>query len=272
MATVLELSAPYGNFMLAPRPGPGVCRTCFNLTDGYDRCYACEHGGNSIDVVAPISYSVAGEQLHHALAAYKRSTAPWTRALVGQLAAVLWRHLTGHESCLARHAGVDRFPLVTVVPSGHRDRETPHPLRAVVAELVAPTRDRHAALLRRTVHPAPLHAFSPDRFAATTALDGEPVLLIDDTWTTGASAQSAAATLKKAGAGPVAAVVIGRHLNRDWRDNDRRLRLLPSPFDWSRCAYCEPRGGSASDARLNATSAPEPVASSPTRSLAPPSR
>jgi orotate phosphoribosyltransferase len=64
------------------------------------------------------------------------------------------------------------------------------------------------------------------------------VLLIDDTWTTGANAQSAAATLKAAGSGPVAAVVIGRHLNREWHENDRRLRGIGTPFDWSRCALC----------------------------------
>ena len=64
------------------------------------------------------------------------------------------------------------------------------------------------------------------------------MLLIDDTWTTGASAQSAAAALKAAGAGPVAAVVIGRHLNREWHENDRRLRGITRPFDWSRCALC----------------------------------
>jgi orotate phosphoribosyltransferase len=65
------------------------------------------------------------------------------------------------------------------------------------------------------------------------------VLLIDDTWTTGASAQSAAAVLKQAGARTVAAVVIGRHLNRGWHENDQRLRRLPRPFDWSRCAFCD---------------------------------
>jgi orotate phosphoribosyltransferase len=64
------------------------------------------------------------------------------------------------------------------------------------------------------------------------------VLLIDDTWTTGANAQSAAAALKDAGAGPVAAVVIGRHLNRDWHENDRRLRALTTPFDWGHCVLC----------------------------------
>ena len=58
------------------------------------------------------------------------------------------------------------------------------------------------------------------------------MLLIDDTWTTGASAQSAAAALKQAGAATVAAVVIGRHLNRDWHENDRRIRGIAQPFDW----------------------------------------
>lgn len=242
MATVAELSAPYGNFMLAPLPGPDVCRTCFNLTDGYDRCYACTHGGDSIDVVAPISYSVAGEQLHHALAAYKRSPERWARRLTHELAAVLWRHLAAHEPCLARAAGVDAFPCVTAVPSGDPAHGGVHPLQAIVAELAAPTRDRYVPLLRRTGASAAAHAFSPDRFAATEQMHGEPVLLIDDTWTTGANAQSAAATLKRSGSGPIAAVVIGRHLNRDWRENDRRLAALPAPFDWGRCAFCAHRG------------------------------
>jgi predicted amidophosphoribosyltransferase len=238
MATVAALSDPYGNFLLAPRPGDGVCRRCFNLTDGYELCFACEHGGDSIDVIAPISYSVAGEQLHHALAGYKRGSMRWMQTLTRQLAAVLWRHLAMHEPCIARAAGVASFPQVTIVPSGTPSRNPPHPLEEIVAHLVEPTRTRYVPLLRRTAHPVPAHSFSPDRFAATTELTGEPVLLIDDTWTTGANAQSAAATLKKAGAGPVAVVVIGRHLNRGWGENDRRLRALPTPFNWTRCVCC----------------------------------
>jgi orotate phosphoribosyltransferase len=38
------------------------------------------------------------------------------------------------------------------------------------------------------------------------------VLLLDDTWTTGASAQSAAMALRRAGAASVATVVLGRHV------------------------------------------------------------
>lgn len=53
-------------------------------------------------------------------------------------------------------------------------------------------------------------------------------------WTTGASAQSAAGALLDAGAA-VGAVVIGRHIHRDFQENERHLAELPRPFDWSVC-------------------------------------
>ena len=82
------------------------------------------------------------------------------------------------------------------------------------------------------------HRFDLERYEALADLRWHSVLLIDDTWTTGANAQSSAAALRAAGAGPVAAVVIGRHVNREWHRNDRRLRELERPFSWSRCALC----------------------------------
>jgi predicted amidophosphoribosyltransferase len=215
-----------------------VCRTCFNFTAGYARCYACDHGQPALDAVAPISYSVGREQLHHALASYKRLQGDVARGLGAILAAVLWRFLAEHEHCLANAAGTERFDIIATVPSGHRARDELHPLRWIVGELVGPTRDRHERLLRRSQTDVPPRTFSELKFEATRHLGGQAVLLVDDTWTTGASAQSAAGTLKAAGAGPTAAVVIGRHLNRDWHENDRRLRGIAGPFDWTRCALC----------------------------------
>ncbi len=52
----------------------------------------------------------------------------------------------------------------------------------------------------------------PDRFRAPRPLTGASVLLLDDTWTSGGTAQSAAVALKRAGARSVAAVVLGRHV------------------------------------------------------------
>jgi phosphoribosylpyrophosphate synthetase len=128
--------------------------------------------------------------------------------------------------------------VITTVPSGDRERDERHPLRRVVGDLVAPTRGRHQRLLRRSNLEVPSREFDKHKYEATQSLGGEPVLVIDDTWTTGANAQSAAAALKAAGAGRVAAVVIGRHLNREWHENDWRLRGIARPFDWDRCPLC----------------------------------
>jgi hypothetical protein len=262
--SVRELSALYENVMLGPRAGPGVCTTCFNFTDGYARCYACDHGRLVLDAVAPISYSVAREQLHHALASYKRLHGDVARRLGASLAAILWRFLADHERCIAHAAGASGvasagdasaaggvasagdasaadgqgFELVTTVPSGDRVRDERHPLTWIVGELVGPTRDRYERVLERSNADVQPRVFSTEKFTATRQVEGHSVLLIDDTWTTGSSAQSAAAALKAAGATKVAAVVIGRHLNREWHENDRRIRGIARPFDWATCALC----------------------------------
>jgi predicted amidophosphoribosyltransferase len=215
-----------------------VCGICFNFTAGYARCYACAHGRPTLDAVAPISYSVGREQLHHTLASYKRLDGDVASRLGAVLAAILWRFLAAHENCLAHAATAQRFDVVATVPSSDRTRDERHPLRHIVGELIGPTRERHHRLLRPTDTNVAPRTFSERKFEPTRHLNGEAVLLIDDTWTTGSSAQSAAAALKQAGAGPTAAVVIGRHLNREWHENDRRLRGIAEPFDWSRCALC----------------------------------
>jgi adenine/guanine phosphoribosyltransferase-like PRPP-binding protein len=63
------------------------------------------------------------------------------------------------------------------------------------------------------------------------------VLLIDDTWTTGSNAQSAAFALKDAGASSVGFVVIGRYIVRDYEDHGARLDARPLPFRWETCAH-----------------------------------
>src|SRR5947209_6226099 len=143
MPTVRELSALYETFMVSPRPGAGICSTCLTFTESagatagrpYPQCYPCATTPPWLDTVAPISYSVAGEQLHHALVSYKRLTGRIARQIRTELAAVLWRYLEAHEPCIARHLGIDRFPRVTTVPSGRRGPDEGHPLREIVNEL-----------------------------------------------------------------------------------------------------------------------------------------
>jgi hypothetical protein len=154
-----------------------------------------------------------------------------------ELSAILWRFLEGHEKCLAAAAGVESFELVTTVPSSDPVRDDSHPLPWVVGGLCATTRGRYERLLRRSRVAVAEREFSEAKYLTSRDLRGEDVLLIDDTWTTGASAQSAAAALRAAGSGTIAAVVIGRHVNREWGPNDQHLQALP-PFAWDLCAFC----------------------------------
>jgi hypothetical protein len=151
MATVGELSAPYANFMRIPRRGAGCCASCMTFVEpAYQRCFLCNNNQRWLAAVLPISYAERGGQLHRNLAGYKR----WSPAIAErtrlQLAAVLWRFILAHESCLATAAGVDRFDLVTTVPSSEAARDEHHPLRAIVGQIVEPTRDRHERVLRRS--------------------------------------------------------------------------------------------------------------------------
>jgi len=97
---------------------------------------------------------------------------------------------------------------VCVVPSG-RGRAGPHPLRALAAPCLA--------LPWVSMRPRPggdpwARSLDAGRFRAGHEVAGAEVLLLDDTWASGSSAQSASVALKQAGARAVAVVVIGRHV------------------------------------------------------------
>ena len=49
------------------------------------------------------------------------------------------------------------------------------------------------------------------------SLDAQHVLILDDVWTTGSNAQSAALAARRAGAAAVSVMVVGRWLNHDRR-------------------------------------------------------
>ncbi|MHB1430535.1 MAG: hypothetical protein ACYCVZ_00230 [Streptosporangiaceae bacterium] len=220
MPTVLELTASYENFLVPVlTPREGVCAVCkTSVLPGYQYCYQCNWHRRDLsctaDVVAPIALSVKGGQWAHELSGYKNSRNQSVRdSLALSIGAVLWRWLDTHEACVREHAGVRAFPLVVPVPST-TGREH-HPLAYILRRVVKLTSDRVTEIL------APNTRYQPgsreardDRFLVSGSLAGEPVLVIDDQWTSGGHAQSAAAAMKIAGSGPVAIVVLGRHFDR----------------------------------------------------------
>jgi hypothetical protein len=185
---------------------------------GAARCFPCRlHAecapGRLASVVVPVAYAVKGSELARDLWLYK-SGKDGASDSGRALAVLLVAFLRAHGRCVWRAAGwtgadgrIVGATHLAVVPSS-RGRAGPHPLRALAEPYL---RLPWVSLSARPWAAAGSRDLDPDRFAAGPA-SGARVLLLDDTWTTGASAQSAAMALRRGGAGDVAVVVIGRHL------------------------------------------------------------
>ncbi|MBK5220668.1 MAG: hypothetical protein JJE35_12950 [Thermoleophilia bacterium] len=243
--TVQEASVAYQQAMRNVGDGGehATCRVCHTFIDPeYEICFPCRQQPESLSLVLPVSYSEHGGQLHLALRNYKDGSVQQVREYAWvRLTAILWRFLAAHESCLAGALRIDGFDLVTTVPSSSPEREAKSPLRQMV-EACRPIAPRHERLLGPSGTVLEGRDYDIDRYLAQRTLGGESILLVDDTWTRGGHAQSAAGALLQAGAGQVALVVIGRHLTPDWepvRDAgvscDDIFSALPR-FDWDYCA------------------------------------
>ena len=139
--------------------------------------------------------------------------------------------LRDHGACVWRQAGMAAPGRLAVVPTGG-GRPGPHPL----LELAAPYLRLPPAQL--VIRPG-RQGRDPDatRFSTERSGLGADVLLLDDSWVSGASAQSAAAALKRAGAGRVAVIVLGRHLDpADRLGAPLAARVAEGPYDPGRCA------------------------------------
>jgi predicted amidophosphoribosyltransferase len=245
VATVVELSEPYRNHLIPVLPpGRGVCAVCWReARPDFRLCYQCNLARNEFrrglaDVVVPVALAVKREQLAHELWHYKDDVDPSVRArLTTRLGAVLWRFLGQHETHIAAAVAAPEFEIVTTVP-GTRERDGEHPLQRIVGTIVGQTKERYEPLLALGQDAgAPSHTLIADRYRATRALRHSPaVLLIDDTWTTGSNAQSAALALRTAGAAKVATVVIGRHFDRGFRDCETYYQQAKRvKFTWDAC-------------------------------------
>ncbi len=196
-----------------PPPGrPGRCRTCQGpARRGYSRCFQCELHAQSApgllaDTVVAVTCAAKGSQLAQDLWLYKAGR-PGSQAAGMRLLSLLLAFLHDHGPSVWGRAGMTSPTCACVVPSG-RGRPGPHPLQVLTSP--------YLALPWVSLTPRPggdpwARSLDPERFRAGP-LPGAAVLLLDDTWASGGSAQSAAVALKRAGAGAVAVVVIGRHV------------------------------------------------------------
>lgn len=238
-------SSPY---LAACRPvppaGPGICPVCHSgLPPGCRLCHSCALTISQVThparQVIPISLYETPGPLWQLLRCYKDGPPAARGPLTVQVAGLLGRFTARHLPCVARLLGGGP-DIVTSVPSTRRRaRPGPHPLQAAVTAVTA-----LAARYEPLLAPGPAltgHNQADDAtFLAVRALAGQRVLLIDDTFTTGARLQSAASALRLAGAGPVAALTIGRVIWPGRNENCRRIweEASVTAFSFATCCLC----------------------------------
>lgn len=214
-----------------------ACRVCRGpVREGFALCYQCDvarsqAGWLLADVVAPVGYAVKGGRLAADLRRYKsdRDTAA---AAAMRLRSMLAAFLRDHDGCVRRAAGMAAGPATAAaVPSG-AGRPGAHPLLAIVESCVRLPMTELAVDPRRAARGRGL---SVGWLRVGGPVAGADVLLVDDTWVSGGSAQSAAAALKLAGARRVAIVVLGRHVDPANPRSAPLLRMIRSSSSAGSC-------------------------------------
>lgn len=239
----------FGSFLRNVRPGAaGVCGVCMTpVSSGYALCRPCSqiappaarHSTPSMlsDRRAFLTYAVEGEQAYSVLRGYKT---PWVADRYWMAAAtwVVW-FLTRHGYCAHRLAGSPPSGwLWATVPSARSGRTGEHPLHRIVTQVWG-AQHGEARLALAAGAEGQARGYHPAKFTAAPLSPGSHVILIDDSWTTGANVQSAATALKAAGAGQVSAMVLGRLLNDSWEPTRRFIERggLGPAFDLSICPW-----------------------------------
>lgn len=205
-----------------------TCRTCRGPTAvGLARCYQCDlarrqAGELLADAVAPIGYAVRGGPLAVDLWRYK-SDGTGAAESGRRLREMLAVYLRDHGESVWTAAGMAAGPrAAAIVPSG-RGRPGGHPLAGLVRSCIdVPL----AGLAVAPAGAAHVRGVDPGWLRVEGPVAGVDVLVVDDTWVSGGSAQSAAVALKLAGARRVAIIVIGRHVNPDDPQSARFLADL----------------------------------------------
>lgn len=182
----------------------------------------------------PVSLYEIPSQLHHYLRHYKSGRYPGRRHEFSlKVVSLLCHFLSLHRGCITDEAGCD-WDVMTVVPSSG-GRQGEHPLVRAL-RYVPSVFETYEELLEPGSAAVSHNQASDSGFRPVENLAGKRVLLVDDTFTSGARAQSAASALAGGGARVVAVVPVGRVIDpsreqtREWWEAQKRL-----PFAFTTC-------------------------------------
>lgn len=218
-------------FGTVPSMGAGVCPICRSQPGpGFDICYGCHLTTGQVTYplpyVVPISLYQTGGQLWHVLRHYKDSPSVETRSkFTHQIAATLSRFMRLHSA----HLG--QWDTITTVPPTRSRSGGIYPLEQAINRVLR-FREPYIRTLRAGPNPPTHQNARDDGYEVIADIRGKELLLMDDTFTSGASIQSAASALTIAGARSVKGLVVGRVINPEYSpDIWRTSQQTPFSFD-----------------------------------------
>lgn len=201
-----------------------TCAVCTTPCPGYTLCAPCHrHRGLGLplaDAVAPLTYAVAGRQSGYVMRGYKAQSPVQEHQQVVLLLCFL--AFSTHIACASAVVGAPVTHWATVPSLPARPGE--HPLHRLVSGFL-PANEVTLTAAPQVSNPRDV---DQNHFSVAAQLSPDShVLLLDDTWTSGGHAQSAALALRKAGAGHISILVVARWVREDYGDNAHFLRELP---------------------------------------------
>lgn len=190
-----------------------TCLACMTpVAAGQERCGTCAGhlramAAGLADQTGFLTWAVSGRQSGFTMRLYK-AVPPNPEARAAVMAA-LYFALAFHRECVERLTGtpITYWASVPSLPP----KAGPHSLQT----LLRPVAPGEEVVLTAHDTTAP-RALSLDHFTAPSLPAAAHVLLVEDTWTSGGHAQSAAAALHAAGAGQVSTLTIARWIDLGW--------------------------------------------------------
>lgn len=227
--------------------GFGVCRFCRGPTQpDYERCFCCAtvaaHLGMPVVPVVSMTTYQLGDEMHRTLRRYKDDPSASTRRRAAdRCATLLAAFVDGHRPGIEALSG-GPWDTVVTVPSSTRPGRSP--VDDVVTAVPSLAVDHRHLLVRG---PGRLEHLHPSRsgFAVDPRLDlaslvRHRALVVDDSYTTGARAQSAATALRLVGMRVGAILALGRV-------------VAPRSCSWHAAFWAAYAGEAASDHKVGCT-------------------